>query len=57
MELTLENILFELRKEGVLNKNKLLKKLDNASFDDLLILKYSIQKKINLMVLEESRVR
>ena len=55
MELTLENILFELRKEGVLNKNNLLKKLDNASFDDLLTLKYSIQKKINLMMLEESR--
>lgn len=55
MELTLENLLFELRKEGVLNKNDLLKKLDNASFDDLLILKYSIQKKINLMMLEKGR--
>ena len=55
MELTLENILFELRKEGVLNKNKMLAKLENATIEDLMNLKYSIQKRVNIMIMEGDR--
>lgn len=56
MELTLENILFELKKEGVLHKSNILKRLENATIEDLWNLKYSIQKTINLKMLEEKRL-
>lgn len=55
MEITLENIISELEKEGVGSKKKVLKMLKNAGINELWDLKYSIQKKINLMILEENR--
>lgn len=55
MELTLENLINELGKDGCGSKKTVLKMLENATIEDLWNLKYSVQKKINLKMLEESR--
>lgn len=55
MELTLENIINELEKDGCGSKKAVLKMLENASIEDLWNLKYSVQKRINLLMLEKGR--
>lgn len=55
MELTLENIINELGKDGTNSKKSVRKMLQNATIEDLWNLKYSVQKRINLLMLEKGK--
>ena len=53
MELTLDNIIELLSRDGVGSKQIVLSKLKNANLEDLYTLKRSIGEHINVLVLKE----
>ena len=53
--LTLEWLINELEKEGIGSKQVVLKRLKKASVEDLMDLKFSIQRQANYLIAEKQR--
>ena len=53
--LTLEWLINELEKEGIGSKQVVLKRLKKATIEDLMDLKYSIQKQANYLIANNKR--